>query len=443
MSGLVETLCAQWLTEVGADKLQELCDEYKIEVPAPKVGKKDYLLKLVLRFLSSETLENSADGGQAVFLKLFNELGEILGKGKSGKKEESSSVFGGDVSGVGVGLGLEGTSAESENVDSRRVYHKLKTEFKIKGSIGDPKQSGTLDYTSLLFQIQQGKEQGFGSKEICAAVIQAIKPGHSLRGFLESKGCISEEALLQILRSHLNEKDSTSFYHELTNCVQKSGESAQAFCLNALLLREKVAKISDEEGCPFDDFILRKRFFHTIYTGLKSQNIRMELQKTLKEATISDEDLLMEISLATANEQERLGKVRAKVEEANAIERTLSESDVSNTSNSSNSSPVSAKSAGGKPSKTDNENKLLLEINKLALKVDELASVKEEIKTLKENVAENYRSNQGLPGEQKNRNNYRKVWKCANCERKGSVFCTHCFKCGSGDHRMNFCTQKN
>ena len=436
-SSLIESLCMQWLADADVDFLTALCEEYCIVVPENKVGKKDLLLKLVLRYLTSETLEESEDKGEKVFQKLFVELGEVFGK----RMPSGSMKVGGKVDSEIIPPVTDdnmGTNfSDKTESKSKLSLHKLKTEFKIRGSIGDPKQSGTLDYTSLVFQMRQGKEQGFSSKEVCAAVIQAIKPGHSLRGFLESKGDIGEEALMQILRSHLNEKDSTSFFYELANCVQKPGETAHAFCLNALLLREKIAKISQEEGCPFDDEMLRKRFFHTVYTGLRSNNIRMELQQTLKEGLASDEDLLMEISMASANEQERLGKSKNKADVNVLSSSSFPESDISSSSEKCENVREVASEKG------KSENKLLAELSRLSAQVNELASVKNDIRELQKNLREvkvNEPGNEVRQGASGFRR--RRIFRCNKCELEGSQYCRHCFNCGSADHQKMGCPGK-
>ena len=59
--------------------------------------------------------------------------------------------------------------------------------------------------------------------------------------------------------------------------------------------------------------LLKKRFFHTLFTGFKNDTIRLELQNILKSGTISDEDLLHEIRLAMSAEQERSSKLKSKV----------------------------------------------------------------------------------------------------------------------------------
>ena len=76
---LMEKLCFQWIGDADVDTLTGLCEEYKMVVAPEKAGKKEYLLKLVYRYLSGPELDDNAEKGKAVFTKLFNELGEKIG----------------------------------------------------------------------------------------------------------------------------------------------------------------------------------------------------------------------------------------------------------------------------------------------------------------------------------------------------------------------------
>ena len=232
-------------------------------------------------------------------------------------------------------------------------------------------------------------------------------------------------------------------FHELSNCAQLLGESEHQFCLRAMSLREKVSRLSDEEELPFDNGLLRKRFFHTIFTGLKRESIRLELQHILKTAKASDEELLREISVATANESERATKIKSK---ADVNQLTL---DSRNSSEKSERLKDSAK-----------ESKILIEISKLTTKVNELTSVRDELQDLKKQI-NSYNLKPMLPNgasfeilkESENpgmpnvnfppRNSRRRFYRCKNCEITNSQFCNHCFNCGSPAHRRNRCDQKN
>ena len=109
---LIEKYITQWLPEANVNFLTDLCNQYAINIPDVKLGKHQEVLKLVLRYLSSETLENTADKGASVFMKLFNDLGAELGKGAP----KTEPLDGGAVN------------------NSTLSYHKLR-ELKIKAQL--------------------------------------------------------------------------------------------------------------------------------------------------------------------------------------------------------------------------------------------------------------------------------------------------------------------
>ena len=292
-SDAIETEVLQWLTILDVGKLEEVCGILEIEIPEAK-GKKFLLCKLIFRFLHSEDLEGQEDHGHSTFLNLHTILkGSSTNQQTLGPNEE---VLSGD----------EHLIRESDHKSYMKV-HRL-CEFKINGTIGPTDQRENLSYTSLSFQMEKGKKAGYSVGEIQTAVIKAIKHGSSLRVYLESKVDIDEQAFIVILQSRYKEKESTSVLQEMSNSVQLSSESELGFCLHVMSLREKVLALSREEACPFDVMMVRKRFFHAIVTGLKHNNIRLKLKKVLKTGTVSDEELLHEISLTTSIELEHVNK---------------------------------------------------------------------------------------------------------------------------------------
>ena len=78
MAGLIEEFCLQSLPKTSVDYLLGLTEEYRITVADDKKDNKAYLLKVVLRHLTSDTIEESDDQGATIFLKLYKELGEEL-----------------------------------------------------------------------------------------------------------------------------------------------------------------------------------------------------------------------------------------------------------------------------------------------------------------------------------------------------------------------------
>lgn len=430
-SDVVEMEVFRWLPQVDVVKLEEVCGTLNVTIPDDKKGNKSLLLKLILRTLNSEIFEALDDSGLSSFLEIHRILKDII-KIEPEKQDvktenivETRSIFENTIQG-----------------NSALKVHRLR-EFKINGTIGSIEQKDNLSYTSLSFQIEKGKKAGYSVDDIQLAVIKSIKPGSSLRVYLESKVDISEQVFLQILRSHYKEKDSTSVFQEMSNCMQSPTESELDFCMRAMSLREKVLTLSREEDCPFDETLVRKRFFHAVFTGLKHNNMRLELKKTLTEGTMADEELLQEISSTASIEMEHLNKFSKK---STVYEISASENKSSNKSRCS-------ENLSDKINKVDDKNDTLMlaEIKKLSVQLNELSGVKEELSTLKKQFHDNFSNpppappNGFRPGEYNPRRRPRRLFRCRDCESKNLQFCDHCFSCGSTEHRKKFCThfQKN
>ena len=339
MAGLVEEFCLQLLPKTSYDFLLALTEEYQINLDDTKKDEKAYVLKLVVRHLSSEALEQTNDGGAAVFLKLYKELGEELKKEKVKlepveipQPEATMPDLEGDddVAKVEPKVDqkvepkvdkkvvpkVERKSVETSGVErsesiSEISYHKLR-QFKINGTIGDPGQKTCVSYSSLCYQISQGEKQGYSLREVYGGVIRAIEAGNPFRDVLELEAeefDNDREAFMKSLRSHFREKDPNEVKNELRICVQNPNEDAHKFFCRCVALKKKVQNMSKTENLPCDAANLSATFFKALYTGLRQNNIRNEMRVVLKEGTISDQDLLVEVALAASNEEERLKKL--------------------------------------------------------------------------------------------------------------------------------------
>ena len=66
-------------------------------------------------------------------------------------------------------------------------YPRESKEFKINGKIGTSVEKGKLTFSSLVFQIQNGKKKNYSEVKISDAVVRSIAPDLSLRTYLEGK----------------------------------------------------------------------------------------------------------------------------------------------------------------------------------------------------------------------------------------------------------------
>ena len=458
---LIEKYVTQWLPQANVEFLNALCTEYGINIPAAKIGKQQEILKLVNRHLFSAELEATPDHGQAVFTKLFNELGVELGKGTP--KEEPGEPQG----------------ARAGNL----TYHKLK-ELKIHGVV-DGGKDGTLTYTSLSCQLKQAEVAGYSTPEMISAVMHAVPAGKKFRALLESKMKIGleKEDFLKLLRSHFKEQDSGAVLQLLMNCYQEAGQDAHEFCCMAMALRDRILVLSEEEGNPEDEEVLNRRLYHTIFTGLKQNGIRMELQADIKAANLPDIEFLEKVSKAEANEKERLGKVKVKADVAALTEKSMSSG---GSSSDSGGGKKQGKNASGQQSQAQNKQKVNCscvqnacpqpenvvhtdKIDLLVSKIDSLHTFSQE-QARKVSALENKLSAPnhepgfafgGISTGQNNNNlvpfgavptfvpdgrryqgnagNRRVIFKCDACVTDNVPFCNHCFKCKQAGHKKPDC----
>ena len=199
----IEAEMLQWLREVDGNILERICGELEIDIPGDKKGNKFLVLKLIVCYLHSTKLELLEDQRLTTYLKLHGDLSEYIQKNQPVDEVKLNSPKPVKIEVGEPHLGNKLTQCKDKhpliNVNARR-------EFKIYGSVGNGKDS--LSYTSLSFQMGQGKKAGYSPAEMQAAVIKAMKPGSSLWNYLESREDVEDKAFIPVLRSHYKEKNS-------------------------------------------------------------------------------------------------------------------------------------------------------------------------------------------------------------------------------------------
>ena len=153
----VEPMVIKLLSEADVDLLVKVCSKIPLVIPPEKAGKRTLILKLLMKYLHSDTVDESEDGGLSTFLMIYSELEDAQ---KKDIKVENSSAS--DLGNVRNGEKVLGDSAisRSETSNSKFLVQRLR-EFKINGTVGGVDQKDTLSYTSLSFQMKKGREAGY------------------------------------------------------------------------------------------------------------------------------------------------------------------------------------------------------------------------------------------------------------------------------------------
>lgn len=404
----IESEVTKMLTYLDAESLQCAYGIIELDVPESKRGNQYLLFKNLVRHLNSEEVEAREDSGLEFFQKLH---GFLIKHFKTPEKKLDENKF------QKQELIDSKVKTESETIENplprpqtneNFCLQKLK-DFKISGCIGGSGEKDKLSYTSLAYQIQNGRKAGYNDDEICAGVIRSIAPGNYLRSYLESKSSLNVSSLIQIMRSHFSEKDSSSTITEMSNSVQSVNESTYDFVVKLMSKREKVLILAKEEDCPYDEALVQRRFLHAISTGIRNNNIRNDLRHVLQNVNISDEHLLKYVSEAVVNNCERNEKLAQSKKDLRINQINTDQ---------------------------EQDNPLLVEIRKIQSEhSNQMAAFRSEILQIKQAVSHGHASGskQDLP---------RRAFRCPNCTVT-KARCTHCFVCGSADHKKSACPHKD
>lgn len=348
-------------------------------------------------------------------------------------------------------------------------------EFKISGQVGEPGQREKLSFSSLAHQIEQVISKGFPEPEIVDAVIRAIAPGLQLRSYLEGKPHLTLPTLRRILRFHYQEKCATELYKQLTSEVQSSKESPQNFVIRALDLRQKILFASQEadSALKYDPILVQSMFLHTVLTGLQNESIRSDLLPYLQQPTCCDELLLEKLNIACANEAERQNKRRQTTQQRPAVVHS---------SQSCDETTEKAK----KDSNKDTSNKVgpdvLNELREVRSDMAVLKTLAAEVAQIKESIRQSPPVSsqhppppvvrEYAPVPQSHQQQCQNLWpppgpgargdvaqyqqwfarqayhypsyrarqrRCFTCQQNNVEYCTHCYRCGSGEHFLAGC----
>ena len=194
----LESEVMEMLLKLDAESLMCGYGIIKLDVPESMKGNQHLLFKNLVRHLNSEEVEAREDGDLQFFQKLHGFLSKHFKTPDKTKGEPLVSEQGlfVDVKQPFYSKEFINSTKEREAKTEDFVHHPLNNsemfclqklkDFKISGSIGRSGEKDKLSYTSLAYQIQNGRKAGYDS-EICAGVIKSIAPENHLRSYLESK----------------------------------------------------------------------------------------------------------------------------------------------------------------------------------------------------------------------------------------------------------------
>ena len=297
-------------------------------------------------------------------------------------------------------------------------------------------------------------KKGYSEEDICEEVIRITSPDIPLREMLDGRENLTVSELRKILRFHFHEKDSSKLWEELNKATQTASQDATQFTQSLISLKQRILFVSKEAGSSvqFSESAVNKQFLRSLLSGLKNNNIRNELKAVLTVDTL-DVDLLEQLDIAVANEEERLTKWGASAAMKNAVVNRLEADSPTNLSSSCSGTSCdncsgSKSSSGGilkQPPKNDH-NPILNKLGELQVSVNEVASFKSKLDNVDSKLGKVAQLEKELADLKKQVGTQKKgrfQWGCDACVAQGQAVarkCRHCFKCGENDgHKKQDC----
>ena len=353
--------------------------------------------------------------GRAALDKKISDLEETLSK----LKTESRDIRGG----------------RDENKNSVTLLNEtlsktmLKKEFKITGTINDQKRTDkpSLNYISLIHQIEAGQRQNYTDEEIISGVIKAMTPGMRLRTVFETLPNLKLPRVRLMLRSHYSERSAAELFQLLSNSVQSGDESADEFLIKVYEIRQKLIFARKESGTvavPFDDALIQSVFINCIETGISSEAIRNKVRpylplprqgETEVDFEAVNDKLIHQMNIAMSTELEHTEKHKNNARRCTSVQ-TIGTSD----SDVDDQQPSNSKKKG--VSFKDSESHQL---------VATLQAIQSQLGTLRQDVNQ-LRANSATTTTDTNNRGTRS--RCRSCIVEKIDFCDHCFRCGSSEH---------
>ncbi len=421
------------LQGLESTELGEICVGLSLTVPPNKKGKRSAMFNIIVKYLSSDTIEESEDGGLQLFRDVLKQVGEMKKDIKS--EEKVLDKKDGDKDKTEIKQSGSKTNDDSKmnpnpRVTERSHMFKLK-EFKVNGGLtGD---SGNIsEFIKICSQMQKGKILGYTEEEIRIGIIDSLKPDSALRKYFDGKVEVTQDKFMKMLKSWYQVKESLTFLTKMQGSAQEPKESEAQFLLRMIGLRDTIITLNaDEEECSFGGKLVRRQFLHALTVGFTTDTIRLELRQALKEPDMEDDEMTREVLEAVARDLENRRKTKGKVASSNRL-GAEERNDRDGEGNSSDNALLT---------------KISKEFSTVTAAVNKLAAWQEQVqKRLDKEDTQRERArgaNAGGGNENQRRGpggGYRFI-KCEDCE-ENRLFCTHCSICGQGDHKRNVCPTK-
>ena len=125
--------------------------------------------------------------------------------------------------------------AGCNNPQQQRFMQMFPREFRMTGSISDEIDKSN-EYLDICRQVADGQRKGYSEVEIMSGLRRIISPG-AVKTYVDSQMNLPLADVMLFLRSFLKVRTPAELHNELSQLVQKEGQMAIKFFMEAIKLR--------------------------------------------------------------------------------------------------------------------------------------------------------------------------------------------------------------
>ena len=217
--------------------------------------------------------------------------------------------------------------------------------------------------------------------------------------------------MLNLLRDYYRGRTAAELFQDFGRLCQHPGEGATDFIFQGFELHQKVTLASNAEGRSYSASLVRETFLRSVRTVLTDPHIRTHMSPLLNPRSTkprSDEELLREVNIASAESEETSSKHKTTAKKVTVAETAVV--------------------------KTEATADMKSTIQPL---MEGLASLQKQITELQNNssrqttTSENNTSRQTtIRGYQSRDRDRERDFRCRGCREVNSARCAHCFRSG-------------
>ena len=304
-------------------------------------------------------------------------------------------------------------------------------EFKVSGGLtGD---AGKIEeFIKICSQMQKGRLLGYTEEEVRIGIIESFKAESALRKYFDGKVQTTQEKFMKMLKSWYQVRESFTFMTMMEDKAQEPTQTEAQYLIGMMNLRDTILILTADEECPLAEKLVRKRFLNSLLLGFKVDTIRLDLQHTLKDPYLEDDEMTREVLEAVTRDKAARNKNRGKGASCNRL--SGEDADVSKMNDENIVAAL-----------FDKFDKIDKKVSSVSASVNKISLWQEQIqKRLDKDDAKedsDAAGNNRGGGDRRRTDRYRFI-KCEDCEAKG-LYCTHCSICGQSGHKRNACPTKN